>query len=165
MPLLGICYGLQALVHSVGGVVEAAEHREFGRASLNIRRDDKLLAGIENGSQVWMSHGDLPTHAPLDYEIIADTTSAVIAGLRHKTLPHYGVQFHPEVVHTEGGQRIFENFVGKICGCRCDWSPASFMTQKIAEIRELVGMDQVILGLSGGSRFICCCPVDSRGNW
>jgi GMP synthase (glutamine-hydrolysing) len=150
MPLLGICYGLQALVHSIGGVVEAAEHREFGRASLNILRDDKLLAGIENGTQVWMSHGDLPTHAPPGYEIIADTTSAVIAGLRHTTLPHYGVQFHPEVVHTEGGQRIFENFVGEICGCRCDWSPASFMTQKIAEIRELVGMDHVILGLSGG---------------
>lgn len=150
IPLLGICYGLQALVHGAGGKVQAADSREFGRAQIRIIHGDDLLKGVEDGSQVWMSHGDLPTEVPQGYEIIADTASAPIAALRHQTLPHYGVQFHPEVVHTESGHQIFKNFVRDICGCHCDWSPASFLGQKITEIRELVGSDNVILGLSGG---------------
>ena len=150
MPILGICYGLQALVHSMGGRVQAAKHREFGHARIHIRYPDTLLEGMENGSQVWMSHGDLPVDVPQGYEITAHTASAPVAALRHKILPHYGVQFHPEVVHTENGTRIFENFVRKICGCSGQWSPASFLEQKIAEIREHVGEDHVILGLSGG---------------
>ncbi len=150
MPVLGICYGLQALVHSIGGRVQAADHREFGRAQINILHGDDLLEGLKDGAQVWMSHGDLPTEVPEGYEIIADTSSAPIAALRHRTLPQYGVQFHPEVVHTESGHRIFKNFVCTICGCQGDWSPASFLEQKTREIRELVGEDHVILGLSGG---------------
>ena len=150
MPLLGICYGLQVMVHSIGGRVQAAKHREFGRARINVLQDDDLLEGVKDGSQVWMSHGDLPVDVPKGYEIIADTRSAPIAALRHETLPHYGVQFHPEVVHTESGRHIFENFVRNICGCRDDWSPASFLEQKVAEIRDVVGKDNVILGLSGG---------------
>ena len=150
MPLLGICYGLQVMVHSIGGRVQAAKHREFGRARINVLQDDDLLEGVKDGSQVWMSHGDLPVDVPKGYEIIADTRSAPIAALRHETLPHYGVQFHPEVVHTESGRHIFENFVRNICGCRGDWSPASFLEQKVAEIRDVVGKDNVILGLSGG---------------
>ncbi|MXW33596.1 MAG: glutamine-hydrolyzing GMP synthase [Rhodothermaceae bacterium] len=150
MPLLGICYGLQVMVHSIGGRVQAAKHREFGRARINVLQDDDLLEGVKDGSQVWMSHGDLPVDVPKGYEIIADTRSASIAALRHETLPHYGVQFHPEVVHTESGRHIFENFVRNICGCRGDWSPASFLEQKVAEIRDVVGKDNVILGLSGG---------------
>lgn len=150
MPLLGICYGLQVMVHSIGGKVQAAKHREFGRARINILHDNDLLKGVRDGSQVWMSHGDLPVDVPDGYEIIADTRSAPIAALRHETLPHYGVQFHPEVVHTESGRHIFENFVRNICGCLSDWSPASFLEQKVAEIRDVVGKDNVILGLSGG---------------
>ncbi len=150
MPLLGICYGLQALVHAAGGRIQAAAHREFGRTRINIFHAEDLLKGMEDGSQVWMSHGDLPLDVPQGYEMIADTASAPIAALRHQVLPHYGVQFHPEVVHTEQGHRVFENFVRDICGCSCDWSPASFLEQKIAEIRDVVGRDNVILGLSGG---------------
>ncbi len=150
MPLLGICYGLQALVHAAGGRIQAAAHREFGRTRINILHAEDLLKGMEDGSQVWMSHGDLPVDVPQGYEMIADTASAPIAALRHQVLPHYGVQFHPEVVHTEQGHRVFENFVRDICGCSCDWSPASFLEQKIAEIRDVAGGDNVILGLSGG---------------
>ncbi|MCY4159396.1 MAG: glutamine-hydrolyzing GMP synthase [Bacteroidetes bacterium] len=150
MPLLGICYGLQAMVHSTGGTVKAARRREFGRAQIKILRENDLLKGLENGAQVWMSHGDLPVDVPDVYEVIADTTSAPIAALRHRTLPHYGVQFHPEVIHTESGHYIFENFVRTICNCENHWSPASFLEQKITEIRELVGGENVILGLSGG---------------
>lgn len=150
MPLLGICYGLQALVHATGGRIQAAAHREFGRTRINIFHAEDLLKGMEDGSQVWMSHGDLPVDVPQGYEMIADTASAPIAALRHQVLPHYGVQFHPEVVHTEHGHQVFENFVRDICGCSCDWSPASFLEQKIAEIRDVVGRDNVILGLSGG---------------
>ncbi len=150
MPLLGICYGLQALVHAAGGRIQAAAHREFGRTRINIFHAEDLLKGMEDGSQVWMSHGDLPVDVPQGYEMIADTASAPIAALRHQVLPHYGVQFHPEVVHTEQGHRVFENFVRDICGCSCDWSPASFLEQKIAEVRDVAGGDNVILGLSGG---------------
>ncbi len=150
MPLFGICYGLQALVYATGGIVEAGEHREFGRAQIRILRDDSLLSGVKDGSQVWMSHGDLPINVASGYEIIADTASAPIAALRHENLPHYGVQFHPEVIHTKGGHQIFENFVRTICGCQSHWSPSSFLEEKIIEVRELVGQDHVILGLSGG---------------
>lgn len=150
MPLLGICYGLQALVHAAGGRIQAAAHREFGRTRINIFHAEDLLKGMEDGSQVWMSHGDLPVDVPQGYEMIADTASAPIAALRHQVLPHYGVQFHPEVVHTEQGHRVFENFVRDICGCSCDWSPASFLEQKTAEVRDVAGGDNVILGLSGG---------------
>ncbi|MCY4234075.1 MAG: glutamine-hydrolyzing GMP synthase [Bacteroidetes bacterium] len=150
MPLLGICYGFQALVHCTGGKVSAADHREFGRARINIILANDLFSGVTNGSQVWMSHGDLPVEIPDGYEIIADTPSAPIAALRHIKLPHYGVQFHPEVVHTEHGSTIFDNFVHTICGCQGQWSSASFLEQKTSEIRSIVGNDHVILGLSGG---------------
>ncbi len=150
MPLLGICYGFQALVHCTGGTVSAADFREFGRASINIIKTDHLFHGVTDQSQVWMSHGDLPVEVPAGYEILASTSSAPIAALRHTTLPHYGVQFHPEVAHTEDGPRIFENFVRGICGCHNQWSSASFLEQKTSEIKDLVGHDHVILGLSGG---------------
>ncbi|MCY4225088.1 MAG: glutamine-hydrolyzing GMP synthase [Bacteroidetes bacterium] len=150
MPVLGICYGLQALVSCTGGEVSAADHREFGRANLQIHHGEDLLRGVKDGSQVWMSHGDLPVAIGPDYEVIADTSSAPIAAIRHQVLPHFGVQFHPEVVHTHDGQRIFENFLRIICRCEGQWSPASYLDQKTEQIQELVGSDHVILGLSGG---------------
>lgn len=150
MPVLGICYGLQALVVATGGLVRAAEHREFGRARIRILHQDALFKGLQGDVSVWMSHGDLPVQVPPGYEVLAETPSAPIAALRHQTLPHYGVQFHPEVIHTEGGAQIFQNFVQQICGCKNQWSPKSFLEQKVIQIREQVGKETVILGLSGG---------------
>src|SRR5690606_16571019 len=150
MPILGICYGLQAMAHLSGGVVERADHREFGRASLIIDESDGLLDGVPDGSTVWMSHGDSLTKLPDGYRVIAHTDNAPVAAVRSETLPHYGVQFHPEVVHTDAGRLVLENFVLDICGCRGDWTPASFIDEKKREIRETVGEDHVILGLSGG---------------
>ncbi len=150
MPILGICYGLQAMAHILGGGVERASRREFGRAHLDVDDDTDLLTGIPSGSQVWMSHGDHLTRLPDDYEIIAHTDNAPIAAVRAAVLPHYGVQFHPEVVHTDHGRQILENFAQRICGAQGDWTPASFVEEKKREIRAQVGDEHVILGLSGG---------------
>ena len=150
MPVLGICYGLQAMAHTLGGGVERASRREFGRAHLDIDDDTDLLTGIPSGSQVWMSHGDHLTRLPDDYEVIAHTDNAPIAAVRAAARPHYGVQFHPEVVHTDHGRQILENFAHRICGAQGDWTPASFVEDKKQEIREQVGDEHVILGLSGG---------------
>ncbi len=150
MPLLGICYGLQAMAHALGGRVERAARREFGRAHLIIDDPGKLLSGIPEGSEVWMSHGDHLTALPLDYDVIAHTKNAPVAAVRARHKPHYGVQFHPEVVHTKHGKQILENFSRRVCGCRCDWTPASFIEEKKRNLRREVGSDHVILGLSGG---------------
>ncbi len=150
LPILGICYGLQAMAQLLGGNVERADRREFGRAQLIVENDEGLFDGIPNGSTVWMSHGDHLSKIPDDFEIIARTNNAPIAAVRSRALPHYGVQFHPEVIHTDAGRLILENFAHEICGCRGDWTPASFVDEKIREIREEVGEEHVILGLSGG---------------
>lgn len=150
LPLLGICYGLQGMARASGGSVERTDHREFGRAKLIVDNDSDLLAGIPDESTVWMSHGDSIQGISDEYEVIAHTASAPIAAVRSYHRPHFGVQFHPEVVHTEHGKRILENFTRRICGCDGDWSPASFVEEKTEEIRETVGEDHVILGLSGG---------------
>ena len=150
VPVLGICYGLQAMAFAQGGAVEQADRREFGRAALRIDEPGELLAEVPTGSIVWMSHGDHLTGLPSDYNIIAHTDNAPVAAVQAPAKAHYGVQFHPEVVHTEHGRKILENFVLKICGCRGDWSPRSFIEEKTAEIRKTVGDRHVVLGLSGG---------------
>lgn len=150
LPVLGVCYGLQAMAYSQGGLVERASRREFGRAALIVDDTADLLAGVDSGSTVWMSHGDHLTRLPEGYEIIAHTENAPIAAVRATGRPHYGVQFHPEVVHTESGRQILENFSHRICGCRGDWTPASFIDEKIGEVQQVVGDGHVILGLSGG---------------
>ncbi|ARA93045.1 GMP synthase (glutamine-hydrolyzing) [Rhodothermaceae bacterium RA] len=150
MPVLGICYGLQAMAHTLGGSVERASRREFGRAALRVDDASDLFAGLPSGGTVWMSHGDHLTRLPEGYEVIAHTDNAPIAAVRARNAPHYGVQFHPEVVHTEHGRQILENFALRICGCSGDWTPASFVEEKIREIRAQVGDRHVILGLSGG---------------
>ena len=150
MPILGICYGLQAMVHALGGEVRAADHREFGRTQLQVTRSEDLLADIPAGTQVWMSHGDMLIRAPEGYVVLAHTSNAPIAAARHRSKPHFGVQFHPEVVHTDYGYKVFENFARTICGCSGNWSPASFIEDKVAEIRATVKQNHVILGLSGG---------------
>ncbi|WP_456430017.1 glutamine-hydrolyzing GMP synthase [Rhodocaloribacter sp.] len=150
MPVLGICYGLQAMARLLGGEVERAERREFGRAHLVVDDDADLLAGVPSGSTVWMSHGDHLTRLPEGFRIIAHTDNAPIAAVKALHRPLFGVQFHPEVVHTEHGRQILENFAYRVCGCAGDWSPASFVEEKIREIRVQVGEEHVILGLSGG---------------
>jgi len=150
VPVLGICYGLQALAHLQGGQVERAHRREFGRAELYILDHTDLFRDIPSPTTVWMSHSDHITVLPDAYQVIAQTQNAPIAAVKHQEKPIYGVQFHPEVVHTQHGGQILRNFAYHICNCTGDWSPASFIEEKIAEIRETVGNEQVILGLSGG---------------
>ncbi len=149
-PVLGICYGLQAMARLSGGEVAPAERREFGRAHLHIDDAAGLFQGIPDGSIVWMSHGDHLTRLPPKYRVIAHTGNAPIAAVASDQLPHYGVQFHPEVVHTAAGRLLIENFAMGICGCRGDWTRASFVDEKKREIRETVGDAHLILGLSGG---------------
>lgn len=150
MPLFGICYGLQAMSFIRGGRVENADRREYGRASIIVDDDSDLLAEIPSGSTVWMSHGDHIAELPERFDIIAHTANAPIAAVRAGNDVHFGVQFHPEVMHTEYGRHILENFVLKVCGCSGDWSTASFIEEKTREIRATVGDEEVILGLSGG---------------
>jgi len=150
MPILGICYGLQLMAHILGGAVEGARRREFGRAHLILDRGNGLFTGVEDESIVWMSHGDHLTSPPSGYIVTAHTDNAPIAAVQSSELPHYGVQFHPEVVHTRFGGQILRNFVLRICGCSGDWSAASFIEEKTASIRERVGAQHVVLGLSGG---------------
>ncbi|MEM8484172.1 MAG: glutamine-hydrolyzing GMP synthase [Bacteroidota bacterium] len=150
VPVLGICYGLQSMAYCLNGSVEQAARREFGRAALIVNDNTDLLAGVSSGATVWMSHGDHITNMPAGFDIIAHTENAPIAAVKHNTKPHYGVQFHPEVVHTVPGKQIIENFVLNICGASGTWSPHSFIDEKKREIRETVGDKHVILGLSGG---------------
>lgn len=150
VPVLGICYGLQSMAHLKNGSVQRASAREFGRAELIIDEANNLFHDVPTGSSVWMSHGDHLADVPSGYELIAHTRNAPVAAVRAVEAPLYGVQFHPEVVHTQHGARILGNFALRICGCDGDWTAASFVDEKVEEIRELVGDDHVILGLSGG---------------
>lgn len=151
IPVLGICYGLQSLAHTlVPGSVEKAEKREFGRAKLIVDDNSGLLKNVPDASVVWMSHGDHIKKLPEPYKIIAHTSNAPVAAVRHKEKDIYGVQFHPEVVHTEKGKEILQNFVINICGCQGNWTAASFIEAEIESIREQVGDRKVICALSGG---------------
>jgi GMP synthase (glutamine-hydrolysing) len=151
LPVLGICYGLQSLAHAIHpGAVEKAEKREFGRATLIIDDNSDLLKDLEEQSTVWMSHGDHIIDLPSAYHPIAHTSNAPVAAVRHDNKDIYGVQFHPEVVHTDEGKTIFKNFVDDICGCDRSWTAASFIETQISEIREQVGDKNVLCALSGG---------------
>lgn len=149
-PVLGVCYGAQLLAHENGGEVLPANHREYGRAHINIVKDDELLKGMDNGSVVWMSHADTITTPPQNATIIANTTDIPVAAYRLNGQNIWGIQFHPEVTHSEQGKILLANFVHGICGCKDDWTPAHFIETTVAEIRQTVGSDKVILGLSGG---------------
>ncbi len=152
VPVLGICYGLQLLVHSLGGRIESADDREYGRARLKIEREDPLFEGFAPDVEhvVWMSHGDRVLGLPEGMSVIASSGGSPFAAVRSDRGPFWGVQFHPEVVHTEGGTRILENFVHRICGCTPSWTMASFAEQAVASIREQVGSGRAVCGLSGG---------------
>ncbi len=151
LPLLGICYGAQYLAQNYGGKVEASQKREYGRAKLiNISKDCKLFDQIDENTQVWMSHADSILELPKDFEIIAQTNDIPVAAFRIKNEQTYGLQFHPEVYHSLQGQQILNNFVTKICEMQTDWTPASFVETTINELRQKIGDERVILGLSGG---------------
>src|SRR5690554_1541770 len=151
VPILGICYGLQLLAFiEDASSVEKAYKREYGRAHLLIDEANGLLKGIENGSTVWMSHGDQIENLPTSYQIIAHTDNALVAAVKHKSKAIYGVQFHPEVAHTECGKQLLKNFVFDICGLSGDWTASSFVDEQIEAIRAKVGTDRVLCALSGG---------------
>jgi len=151
LPVLGICYGAQLLSYTQGGRVEPVGSREYGRASLaSIDPSCPLFKGIEAPSQVWMSHGDTITSLPEEYRVTASTDSVVFAAFECSTAPVWGVQFHPEVIHTLQGTKLLENFVVGICGSRREWTPDSFVDASVQELRAMLGDDKVVLGLSGG---------------
>lgn len=151
LPVLGICYGAQFMAWSEGGTVEPAATREYGRALLEVVDEaDPLMEGIKPGSQVWMSHGDTITSVPAGFKPIASTDKVAIAAYRIEGEQTWGVQFHPEVVHSLDGALLLRNFVVGICKSRQDWSAASFIDSTVASLREQLGDDKVVLGLSGG---------------
>lgn len=149
-PVLGICYGAQFLANTSGGKVESANSREYGRAHLTyINNESPLLKGIAEGSQVWMSHGDTITVLPSSFSVIASTNDVEAAAYHIEGESTWGVQFHPEVFHTEDGTKILENFLD-ICGLAKDWTPASFIESTVDDLKKQLGNDKVILALSGG---------------
>lgn len=151
VPILGICYGLQLICNRlIPGSVAKAEKREFGRAHIHLDTENELLSNVENNSVVWMSHGDSIEQLPNEFVITAHTNNAPVAAIKHKSRPVYGVQFHPEVVHTVYGSQILKNFALSICKLSGNWTASSFISQTISEIKKTVGDRHVICGLSGG---------------
>ena len=151
VPVLGICYGAQFISHTLGGKVEKADSREYGRANLEtVDTTNPLFKGFDQHSQVWMSHGDTITAIPSDFEVIGSTKDVKNAAFASVKQPVWAVQFHPEVYHTTQGKTLLHNFVVDICGSKQEWSAASFVDTTVAELKEQLGNDRVILGLSGG---------------
>ncbi|MDD0815130.1 glutamine-hydrolyzing GMP synthase [Curvibacter sp. HBC28] len=158
IPVLGICYGMQAMAHQLGGKVEGGHKREFGFAAVRARGHTKLLEGIQDFAtpeghgmlDVWMSHGDKVTELPPGFKLMASTESCPIAGMADESRGFYAVQFHPEVTHTKQGAALLERFVLGICETRPDWIMGDYISEAVAKIREQVGDEEVILGLSGG---------------
>jgi len=150
-PLLGVCYGAQYLAHFFGGEVAASDSREYGRANLHVTdKESVLLQGISENSQVWMSHGDTIISLPGNCKIIASTGDVENAAFKIGGEDTYAIQFHPEVFHTTEGSKILENFLVNVCGCKQDWTPDSFIETTIQQLRDKIGDDKVVLGLSGG---------------
>jgi len=150
IPMLGICYGLQLMADHLGGTVNRAARREFGKATLSIDDHSDLFAGLDGETTVWMSHGDALSKLPAGFERIAHTANSPYCAIRNAERKQYGVQFHPEVIHTEKGKEILKNFLYKVCGAKGDWNPTSFIERTVLEIREKVGGARVICALSGG---------------
>lgn len=152
LPILGICYGMQAMTEQLGGQVSPSNNREFGHADAKIEANSRLLEGIDetNDQQVWMSHGDRVETLPEGFQTICTSANSPSAAMANEEKAFYGLQFHPEVTHTECGQKIIQNFVHGICECKSEWNPGNIIEKDIREVREAVGDDQVLLGLSGG---------------
>lgn len=151
IPVLGICYGLQLMIHTLGGEITRGKAREYGKAMLKIAGESDLFQGLSGEIQVWMSHGDKVTRMPEGgFEILGSSGNTEYCAVRMGGRSLYGIQFHPEVVHTPQGSTILRNFCRNICGCSGDWTMESFIEQSVREIRAKVGSSNVILGLSGG---------------
>lgn len=179
MPVLGICYGAQLTAKQFGGKVERSSKREYGRAILHAQKEDRLLNGLLPASQVWMSHGDSILELPSGFEILATTDSIPVAAFRmtansnetNDTAPNaplqtpnplYGLQFHPEVYHSIEGKKILRNFLVNICGCSQDWTPAHFITDTVASLKEQIGNEQVVMAISGGVDSTVAATLISR---
>jgi GMP synthase (glutamine-hydrolysing) len=151
VPVLGVCYGAQFMAHADGGEVAPSQNREYGRANLSfIDAGNELMKGMNSGCQVWMSHGDTILRLPDDFHVIASTGDVAAAGYKIEGEPSYGIQFHPEVYHSTEGMILLKNFVVDICRCSQSWTPSLFIESTIHELKETLGNDKVVLGLSGG---------------
>ena len=150
IPILGVCYGMQLMVRHLGGEVERADRGEYGKASLYIDDPTDLLTNVEDGITMWMSHADSVTRLPDGFELLAHTSNTPCAAIAHHQRQLYGVQFHPEVVHSLGGLALIRNFVYHICDCQPTWTTAAFVEESVREIRAKVGDKRVLLALSGG---------------
>ncbi|MCK5344864.1 MAG: glutamine-hydrolyzing GMP synthase, partial [Candidatus Heimdallarchaeota archaeon] len=150
IPVLGICYGLQLIIDLLGGKVEAATKREYGKANLEVNKKSKLFTDIQNDTTVWMSHGDKVTKIANKFNSIAKTNNSPYAAVEHEEKPIFGLQFHPEVEHSTQGREILKNFCFQVCNCTGEWSPGSFIEESIRYVREKVGNKKVVCGLSGG---------------
>ncbi|WAM30539.1 glutamine-hydrolyzing GMP synthase [Caldicellulosiruptor naganoensis] len=150
IPILGICYGNQLIAHLLGGKVSTALFREYGKTHIKYNTNSPLFTGLPENSICWMSHTDFVEKLPEGFEVLASTENCGIAAFGSKEKKIYGVQFHPEVVHTEYGQEIIKNFLFNVCGCKGDWKTSSFIEEKVNEIRKIVGAQKVVCALSGG---------------
>ncbi|NII10948.1 glutamine-hydrolyzing GMP synthase [Oleiagrimonas sp. C23AA] len=152
VPILGVCYGMQAMAHQLGGSVEGGHHAEYGRADLTVAKVDALFADFREGerSVMWMSHGDRVTALPPGFEATATTDGIPFAAMADESRQWYGLQFHPEVTHSVRGNDVLKRFVASICGCQTLWTAAHIVDDAVARVREQVGNDRVLLGLSGG---------------
>jgi GMP synthase (glutamine-hydrolysing) len=150
IPILGICYGLQAITFQLGGVVEKAQRQEYGRARLQVLKEDPFFEGLPTSFDVWMSHADKVSKLPPDFEVLASSENSPYAVIRHREKPIYGVQFHPEVAHTQYGKEMLANFLFKVAEAEKNWQMEDFIERSIEEIRQKVGNRKVICALSGG---------------
>ncbi len=150
IPILGICYGMQLITKHFGGQVQKSEIKEYGYAELKIEGSHPLFEGLQESEKVWMSHGDAVTLLPRDFFVIAKSEKLPHSAIAHKDKAILGLQFHPEVKHSESGEKVIANFLKNISGCSCDWTPHLFIEKAVADIKETVGDSRVLLGLSGG---------------
>lgn len=150
LPILGICYGMQLITQHFGGEVVPADHHEYGKAKLNIKKDSPIFNGIDNNSTVWMSHGDKALSIPQGFIAIGDSENSPFAAISNEEAGIYAFQFHPEVHHSELGVKLLKNFAKHICGCESTWNMGSFAKEKIANIQKQVGNKKVLCGVSGG---------------
>ena len=168
VPVLGICYGMQTMAAELGGAVESSSHREFGYAE--VTPDGATLFGdlsdVDGKSllKVWMSHGDRVTAVPPGFVVTASSPNSPLAAMEDTKRRFYGVQFHPEVTHTLQGQTILSRFVHDVCGCPGDWTPGNIVADAIQNVRDKVGSSKVLLGLSGGGRFVGGGGIAARGD-